>query len=559
MSRKRLHFMPKDKKVQGRCGKHCSFEGLGKLCIFKLKFFRIMGCGSGCGTGSNGLPAGCNNNGACGVGDSCNKLTVFDWLGNMSLPAGQKPFEVVEVRFKNSRKEFYRNSNNLPLSIGDPIAVEASSGHDIGTVSLTGELVRLQLKKKNINFDSAEIRKIYRKARQADLDKWKEARALETSTMYRARTIALRLGLEMKLSDVEYQGDKSKAIFYYTADARVDFRELIKVLAEEFRVRIEMRQIGSRQEASRLGGIGSCGRELCCATWLTDFRTVNTSAARYQQLSLNPLKLAGQCGKLKCCLNYELDSYIDALKEFPDLDGKKLVTKKGDAFLQKTDIFRRMMWFSYRSEPGVFIPMHIDGVKAVLEANAKGEIPEALIPTVKAIEKILNVEPVFENLVGQDSLTRFDKKGGKGKGAAQKGNKGGGRNAGNNQNQRQKPPRNNQAPKSERPAQAEGAPPRDRQNQQRAPKPQQGDRAKSQNRPNEQGGERQGGRNNNNNNRNRNRNQGNREGDKGNRGQGNREQGKGDQTNRQQGNGDQAGGEQKRAPEKGNQNNETNQ
>jgi cell fate regulator YaaT (PSP1 superfamily) len=374
-----------------------------------------MGCSSGCGTGTNGVPAGCNSNGSCGTSDGCNKLTVFDWLGNMGLPEGQKPFDIVEVRFKNSRKEFFRNTNNLILNVGDAIAVEATSGHDMGTVSLTGELVKLQLKKRNVNFDSEEIRKVYRKAKQSDIDKWREAQALETSTMYRARTIALKLGLEMKLSDVEFQGDKSKAVFYYTADARVDFRELIKVLADEFRVRIEMRQIGARQEASRLGGIGSCGRELCCSTWLTDFRTVNTSAARYQQLSLNPLKLAGQCGKLKCCLNYELDSYVDALKEFPEMDGKKLLTKKGDAFLQKTDIFKRMMWFSYRGEPGVFIPMDVKAVHAILEANAKGEIPDALTPTFKVTEKIIVAEPNFENVVGQDSLTRFDRKGGKSK------------------------------------------------------------------------------------------------------------------------------------------------
>jgi cell fate regulator YaaT (PSP1 superfamily) len=286
----------------------------------------------------------------------------------------------------------------------------------MGTVSLTGELVRLQLKKRNLNFDSEEIKKVYRKAKQTDIDKWREAQALETNTMYRARTIALKLGLEMKLSDVEFQGDKSKAVFYYTADARVDFRELIKVLADEFKVRIEMKQIGARQEASRLGGIGSCGRELCCSTWLTDFRTVNTSAARYQQLSLNPLKLAGQCGKLKCCLNYELDSYVDALKEFPDMEGKKLQTKKGDAFLQKTDIFKRMMWFSYRGEPGVFIPMDVKAVHAILESNANGEMPDALIPTFNKIaEKVVVVEPNFENVVGQDSLTRFDRKGGKSK------------------------------------------------------------------------------------------------------------------------------------------------
>lgn len=372
-----------------------------------------MGCSSGCGTSTNGIPAGCNNNGSCGTSDGCNKLTVFDWLGNMSMPEGQKQFDIVEVRFKNSRKEFFRNTNNLSLNVGDAIAVEATSGHDMGTVSLTGELVKLQLKKRNINFDTEEIKKVYRKAKQTDLDKWKEAQSLETNTMYRARTIALKLGLEMKLSDVEFQGDKSKAVFYYTADARVDFRELIKVLADEFKIRVEMRQIGARQEASRLGGIGSCGRELCCSTWLTDFRTVSTSAARYQQLSLNPLKLAGQCGKLKCCLNYELDSYVDALKEFPDLDGKKLITKKGDAFLQKTDIFRRMMWFSYRSDPSVFIPMSVKTVHAILEANSKGEIPEDITPFVKVVEKITHIEPNFENLVGQDSLTRFDRKGNK--------------------------------------------------------------------------------------------------------------------------------------------------
>ena len=374
-----------------------------------------MGCSSGCGTSTNGIPAGCNNNGSCGTSDGCNKLTVFDWLGNMSMPEGQKQFDIVEVRFKNSRKEFFRNTNNLSLNVGDAIAVEATSGHDMGTVSLTGELVKLQLKKRNINFDTEEIKKVYRKAKQADLDKWREAQSLETNTMYRARTIALKLGLEMKLSDVEFQGDKSKAVFYYTADARVDFRELIKVLADEFKIRVEMRQIGARQEASRLGGIGSCGRELCCSTWLTDFRTVSTSAARYQQLSLNPLKLAGQCGKLKCCLNYELDSYVDALKEFPDLDGKKLVTRKGDAFLQKTDIFRRMMWFSYRSDPGVFIPVSVKTVHAILEANSKGEVPEDITPFVKVLEKITHVEPNFENLVGQDSLTRFDRKGNRSK------------------------------------------------------------------------------------------------------------------------------------------------
>lgn len=369
-----------------------------------------MGCSTGCGTENNNLPKGCSNNGSCGTSNGCNKLTVFDWLSNMSLPGGQAAFDIVEVRFKNSRKEFYKNVNNLSLNAGDVIAVEASPGHDIGVVSVTGELVRLQLKKRNINSDSIEFKKIYRKAKQTDIDKWKEAQALEVETMFKARTIALKLGLEMKLSDVEYQGDKSKAIFYYTAEARVDFRELIKVLASEFGVRIEMRQIGARQEASRLGGIGACGRELCCSTWLTDFRTVSTSAARYQQLSLNPLKLAGQCGKLKCCLNYELDSYVDALKDFPEMEGKRLKTKRGEAFFQKNDIFKRTMIFTYRDEPDVFIPIKVDQVKEVLDANAKGILPDdfKIAPIVETKEKVFQAN--FENVVGQDSLTRFDKK-----------------------------------------------------------------------------------------------------------------------------------------------------
>lgn len=374
-----------------------------------------MGCsgcssGRGCSTENNGVPAGCNSNGSCGTSGGCNKLNVFDWLGNMNMPEGQKSFDIVEVRFKNSRKEFFRNTNNLSLNVGDVVAVEASPGHDIGIVSLTGELVRLQLKKRNVSFESKEIRKIYRKAKQGDIDKWKEAQNLEVDSMYRARTCALKLGLAMKLSDVEYQGDKSKAIFYYTADARVDFRELIKVLADEFKVRIEMRQIGARQEASRLGGIGACGRELCCSTWLTDFRTVTTSAARYQQLSLNPLKLAGQCGKLKCCLNYELDSYLDALKEFPDMENKRLYTKKGEAFLQKTDIFKRMMWFSYKHEASVFIPMKVENVKEVVEMNARNEQPDDLKSAVQVAHKAKVIEHSFENVVGQDSLTRFDRR-----------------------------------------------------------------------------------------------------------------------------------------------------
>jgi cell fate regulator YaaT (PSP1 superfamily) len=372
-----------------------------------------MGCsgcstGRGCSTASNGLPGGCKNNGSCGAG-GCNKLNVFDWLANMELPGGQSAFDCVEIRFKNSRKEFFRNVNNLQLHVGDVVAVEASPGHDMGVVSILGVLVRLQMKKRNVNPASEEIKKIYRKAKPTDIEKWQEAQGLEQATMYRARTIAVKLNLQMKISDVEYQGDRTKAIFYYTADDRVDFRELIKVLAEEFKVRIEMKQIGARQEASRLGAIGSCGRELCCSTWLTDFRSVATSAARYQQLSLNPLKLAGQCGKLKCCLNYELDSYMDALKDFPEVNNVKLETNRGRAFHQKTDIFRRTMFFSYTDEPDNFIPLTVDRVKEVMEMNKNGVKPEDL--SIKIITpKIIEKKPDYENVVGQDSLTRFDQK-----------------------------------------------------------------------------------------------------------------------------------------------------
>ena len=378
------------------------------LKLTQIKYY--MGCsgcssGRGCSTISDKLPGGCRNNGSCGSG-GCNKLNVFDWLANMELPHGQKMFDCMEVRFKNSRKEFFRNVNQIHFNVGDIVAVESSPGHDIGVISLTGELVRLQMNKKGIDPSSEEIKKIYRTAKSNDIEKWKEAQGLEHSVMYKARTLALNLKLDMKISDVEYQGDKTKAIFYYTADDRVDFRELIKKMAEDFRIRIEMRQIGVRQEASRLGGIGSCGRELCCSTWLTDFRSVSTSAARYQQLSLNPLKLAGQCGKLKCCLNYELDSYLDAIKDFPETLSK-LESQKGKAFHQKTDIFRRMMWYSYTEEPDNFIPLPIDRVKEVMEMNKNGIKPEELAEKITVVkEKKLD----FENVVGQDSLTRFDKK-----------------------------------------------------------------------------------------------------------------------------------------------------
>ncbi|MFN5494128.1 MAG: stage 0 sporulation family protein [Bacteroidota bacterium] len=367
-----------------------------------------MSCNS-CGTGSDGLPKGCRNNGACGHGGCNTKLAVFDWLSNMHDAPGVENFPIVEVQFKNSRKEFFKKEGDIHLYKGDIVAVEASSGHDVGVVSMTGDLVRLQMKKRGVKIDAPEIKKIFRKARQADIDKWQAARELEVTTMYKARTIAVKLGLQMKISDVEYQGDKSKAIFYYTADERVDFRELIKVLADEFRVRIEMKQIGARQEASRLGGIGSCGRELCCSTWLTDFRSVSTSAARYQQLSLNPLKLAGQCGKLKCCLNYELDSYMDALKGMPD-SGITLRTKAGKAYHQKTDIFKRLFWYTYEDKPTEFIALKADRVREIIDMNRREEFPEMLENEKIIIAPKKKEDMFYENVVGQDSLTRFDKK-----------------------------------------------------------------------------------------------------------------------------------------------------
>ncbi len=363
-----------------------------------------MACAS-CSTGKDGQPKGCKNNGTCGT-DSCNKLTVFDWLANMSLPNGETPFDFVEVRFKNGRKQYYKNTNNLTLSIGDIVATQAQSGHDIGMVTLTGELVRVQMKRKKINPKKEEVLKIYRKASQKDIDIWSAARDKEEPMKVKARQYAIDLKLQMKISDIEFQGDSSKATFYYTAEDRVDFRELIKVFAREFRTRIEMKQVGFRQEASRLGGIGSCGRELCCSTWLVDFRSVSTSAARYQQLSLNPQKLAGQCGKLKCCLNYELDSYLDALKEFPKTD-TKLYTEKGTAVCQKTDIFKGHLWYAYEGE---WMNWHVITAAQAREIIALNKKKEKVASIEEyASDLIIDTKTEFENVVGQDSLTRFDR------------------------------------------------------------------------------------------------------------------------------------------------------
>ncbi len=362
-----------------------------------------MGCAS-CNTGKDGTPRGCKNNGTCGS-DGCNKLTVFDWLGNMSLPAEMPPFFGVEVRFKNGRKAFFDNRDRLSLSIGDVVATEASPGHDIGMITLTGELVRVQIKHKKEPMNLESYPKIYRKATQKDIDLWQSLSDKEAEVQKRAREIAMGLNLKMKISDVEYQGDGGKAIFYYTAEERVDFRQLIKEFARTFSTRIEMKQVGFRQEAARLGGIGSCGRELCCSTWLTDFRSVSTAAARYQQLSLNPQKLAGQCGKLKCCLNFELDAYMEALKVFPKME-VKLKTEKGLALCQKIDIFKGLMWYCYDKEWMNWHELSVEKVNEIIQANKKGEKVESL--EAYAHQALPKEKEAFSNVVGQDSLTRFD-------------------------------------------------------------------------------------------------------------------------------------------------------
>jgi len=334
-----------------------------------------MGCAScGLGVDSNGKVRGCNNNGGCETG-GCNRLNVFDWLSDMSY-TDQDTFQIVEVRFKGGRKEFYKNTEGLELHTGDLVVLDVPNGHHVGTVSMQGELVRLQMRKKRVE-DNDQIKKIYRKATLKDVEKFNKAREREIPTLLRTREIIKDLKLDMKLSDVEFQADGSKATFFYSADERVDFRELIKVLASEFRIRVEMKQISLRQEAGRLGGLGSCGRELCCSTWLTDFKSVSTSAARYQNLSLNPSKLSGQCGRLKCCLNYELDTYQDALKDIPEVKSP-LLTEKGKATLMKTDIFRKLMWFGFEKENSWY-PVPASRVKEILEMNKNKIKPSTLL------------------------------------------------------------------------------------------------------------------------------------------------------------------------------------
>ncbi len=333
-------------------------------------------------------------------------MTVFDWLQGVALPSGVSPFDAVEVRFKANRKAFFRKPDGVDVHVGDVVVVEADPGTDVGVVSLTGELVRAQMKARKLRED-ADITKIRRRATQEDIDVWQQARFREADTVREARRIIQGLRIEMKLADVEYQGDGRKATFYYTAEERIDFRQLVKELAGAFSIRVEMRQIGARQEAARVGGIGVCGRELCCASWLTDFRTVSTSAARYQQLSLNPQKLAGQCGKLKCCLNFELDQYVEGIKDFPSPNAK-FKLKEGRAVVFKMDIFKRLVYLLNLDEPGSSpVPVAVEDVKELLEMNARGDAPVS-IAELAIEEEPDEMEEVYADVVGQDSLTRFD-------------------------------------------------------------------------------------------------------------------------------------------------------
>lgn len=378
---------------------------------------------------------GCESVNTCG---NSYKLSVFDWLSNINNPASNR-CDFVEIRFKNDRKSFYKNVNNIPLHIGSVVTVESSPGHDVGVVSLTGELVKIQMKKKKYSEETSL--KIYRLANQKDIEVWQEARKKEDSVKIQARKIAHGLGLEMKVTDVEYQGDASKVTFYYTADNRIDFRQLIKEYASTFRTKIDMKQIGFRQEAAKIGGIGSCGRELCCSTWLTDFRSVNTNVARYQQLSINPQKLAGQCGKLKCCLNYELDSYLDALSNFPS-SSTTLDTERGRAFCIKIDVFKKKMWFAYVDSSVAWYDFDIDLVKQFIAKNKKGEKIQPLEDLKQPDIPLQSIDLIQEN-----SVDRFEKK-----------NKGFNKNRNQNQNQNQsqnnnqnRQNNNNQGPRKNKP------------------------------------------------------------------------------------------------------------
>lgn len=442
-----------------------------------------MGCGS-CGTGKDGAPGGCQSHGHCASG-GCNRMNVYDWLANLPFSDPESSCRIVEVSFNNgSRKDYFKNTTLHFYEKGEMIAVEGVNGFDVGMVNLTGELVRLQLKKNKIDEKSPDIKKILRRTTETDMAKLAENKAREAQVLIRSRAIARQLKLELKMAEVEVQADGRKATFFYIADDRVDFRELIKIYASEFKVKVEMRQIGARQEAGKVGGIGSCGRELCCSTWLTDFKSVNTNAARYQNLSINQTKLSGQCGRLKCCLNYELDTYMDALQFFPN-DADMLETAKGRAFLVKKDIFKNLMWYSM-ADSNKHYPLAIETVKKIKAQNRDGIRPEELETAEVVVSKPKEVEPEYADLVGQISLKTLErnsrKRRDKEKGQQQK---------------QQGPPQRGNAPQGRNQNQPQGRQPNQPQQgqgqkQPQRPQQQRGPQQRPQ-RPPQQGGQQQGG------------------------------------------------------------------
>ena len=431
-----------------------------------------MGCGS-CGTGK---PNGCKSNGGCSTG-GCNRLNVHDWLANLPLTDMDNLCNVVEISFKQgSRKEFFRNLTGHYFEKGEFVTVEGVNGFDVGEVSLSGELVRIQMNKRGVKENSDEIKKILRPSSDRDIDTFRISKERERAAQARSRELAIQYNLQMKLSEVEIQADGKKATFFYTADDRVDFRELIKQFASEFKLKVEMRQIGIRQEAAKVGGIGSCGRELCCSTWLHDFKSVNTTAARYQNLSINQTKLSGQCGRLKCCLNFELDTYLDALQHFPD-NAESFETAKGTAFLIKKDIFKNLMWYIIQGGSKHY-PLTIQRVKEIKELNAKGIRPEELEPVDVTTGKPKEIEPTFVDSVGEISLRSLDKNDRRRR-DQQRDQRNNDR-RGNNDNRNQRPPSNNDTRRPENKPSA----PQQNKNQQRPPQRQQ--RPQQQNRPPQQ-------------------------------------------------------------------------
>ena len=432
-----------------------------------------MACGN---CGSSSTPGGCQSHGSCSSG-SCNRMNVHDWLANLPFSDPESGCRIVEVSFNNgSRKDYFKNITTNFFEKGDMIAVEGVSGFDVGSVNMTGELVRLQLKKNNIKEESADIKKILRIATESDLIKSRESKAREKAVMIRSRAIAKHLNLDMKVAEVEIQADGRKATFFYIADDRVDFRELIKIYAGEFKVKVEMKQIGARQEAGKVGGIGSCGRELCCSTWLTDFKSVNTNAARYQNLSINQTKLSGQCGRLKCCLNFELDTYLDALQNFPD-DCDMIELSRSRAFLVKKDIFRNLMWYTMPDSNKQY-PLTIESVKKIKALNRQGIKPEELETVEVVSKKPIEIEPTYVDVVGQISLKSLEKTSRK----RRDNERGQGQQGGNRQQQRPPQNREGQRPQQDRARPGQG--------QQR---PNQNRDGQGSQRPNQPGGNRQGG------------------------------------------------------------------